>query len=43
MDASICWVAAQIDTQSTIFDLSALKKQLLFCFKTRVFGAECFY
>jgi len=29
MGASICWVAAEIDTQSTIFDLSALKEQLL--------------
>jgi len=29
--ASISWVAAEIDTQSTIFDLSTLKKQLLIC------------
>jgi len=27
--ADIYWVAVEIDTQSTIFDLSALKKQLL--------------
>jgi hypothetical protein len=31
MGASIFWVGAEIDPQSTIFDLSALKKQLLIC------------
>jgi hypothetical protein len=30
MGASICKAAAETDTQSTIFDSSALKKQLLF-------------
>ncbi len=29
MGAPICWAAAESDTQSTIFDSSALKKQLL--------------
>jgi hypothetical protein len=29
MAASICWVVAETDTQLTIFDLSALNKQLL--------------
>jgi hypothetical protein len=28
MAASICWVVAESDTQLTIFDLSALEKQL---------------
>jgi hypothetical protein len=30
MAASICWVVAETDRQFTIFDLSALKKKLLF-------------
>jgi len=29
MGASICWTAKKADTQFTIFDLSALKKQCL--------------
>jgi hypothetical protein len=29
MGASICWAAYEADTQFTIFDLSALKKQCL--------------
>jgi hypothetical protein len=29
MGASVCWVVAETDTPFTIFDLSALKKQLL--------------
>jgi hypothetical protein len=28
IDASICWAATEAGTQFTIFDLSALKKQL---------------
>ena len=32
MGASICWAAAKADTQFTIFDLSALKKQCLIYF-----------
>jgi hypothetical protein len=31
MGASISWVAAEIDPQSIIFDLSTLIKQLLIC------------
>jgi hypothetical protein len=29
IDASICWAATEADTQFTIFDISALKKQCL--------------
>jgi hypothetical protein len=29
MGSSICWTAAETDTQFTIFDSSALKKQFL--------------
>jgi hypothetical protein len=29
IDVSICWVAAEADTQFTIFDSPALKKQCL--------------
>jgi hypothetical protein len=32
MGASICWVAAEADTQFAIFDLFVLKKQCLFFF-----------
>jgi putative spermidine/putrescine transport system permease protein len=36
MGTSICWAAAEADTQFTIFDSSALKKQLL------IFGVTIF-
>ena len=35
MGASICWAAAEADTQFTIFYLSALKKQCLIYFFTK--------
>jgi hypothetical protein len=37
MGASICWAAYEADTQFTIFDLSALKKQFLISFNRKIF------
>jgi hypothetical protein len=40
MGATIYWVAAEIDTQPTIFNLSTLKKQLLICNQSNAINTD---